>query len=108
MGGVAQPRPPDAPAGSGGGPPSAGGPAGRAGAAGTAGWRTGARRGTVEAFDEERGLGAVRADDGRLLPFHCTALLDGTRQVPPGTPVAFTVAPGHRGALQAVGITAIC
>lgn len=78
----------------------------RAGAAGTSGWRTGARRGTVEDFDEQRGTGTVRAEDGSRVPFHCTALLDGTRQVAAGTSVAFTVAAGHGGTLQAVGITA--
>lgn len=80
--------------------------AGRAGAAGTSGWRTGARRGTVADFDEQRGTGTVRAEDGSCLPFHCTALLDGTRLVAPGTSVAFTVVAGHGGTLQAVGITA--
>jgi len=57
--------------------------------------------GTVVEFDEHRGLGTVRDDAGAELPFHCTALVDGTRTVVVGTPVAFVVGPGHRGRVEA-------
>ena len=59
------------------------------------------KRGKVEHFDEEVGLGAVRADDGVLYPFHCTQLVDGSRAVAVGTEVGFEVVAGHRGTWEA-------
>jgi len=59
------------------------------------------RAGNVEAFDKEVGLGEVRADDGRLYPFHCTEIAGGTRDIAIGAEVAFVVAPGHRGTWEA-------
>ena len=41
--------------------------------------------GTVTAFDEARGCGTVRADDGATYCFHCTAIADGTRTIEVGT-----------------------
>ena len=41
--------------------------------------------GTVVSFDLEVGLGAVRTDDGRSFPFHCTQITDGTRTIAVGT-----------------------
>ena len=35
--------------------------------------------GQVVAFDEQRGLGEIRAADGVRYVFHCTAIADGTR-----------------------------
>lgn len=61
--------------------------------------------GVVSEFDEHEGLGTVRAEDGRELPFHCTAIADGTRTIPVRTPVAFTVRPGRSGRWEAVGLT---
>jgi cold shock protein len=58
------------------------------------------RQGTVEDFDEGRGLGTVVDDDGGRYPFHCTALVDGTRSVAVGARVVFTPAPGHLGRLE--------
>lgn len=43
---------------------------------------------TVETFDDGSGLGTVRLDDGRLFPFHCVSLLDGSRTTRPGTRVS--------------------
>ena len=60
--------------------------------------------GTVVAFDEHRGLGTVRATDGRELSFHCTAITDGTRRIEVGTAVAFAVVPGHRGTWEAAEV----
>jgi CspA family cold shock protein len=57
--------------------------------------------GTVETFDKEVGLGEVRADDGRLYPFHCTEITDGTRDIHWGAGVAFVVGAGHRGTWEA-------
>ena len=61
--------------------------------------------GLVESFDEPRGLGAVRADDGSVLPFHCTAIADGSRTIEVGQAVRFTVVPGHLGRWEAARIT---
>ena len=61
-------------------------------------------RGTVEDFDEARGYGTVRADDGRQLFFHCTQITDGSRTIAAGTAVEFEVAPGHNGRWEATDI----
>lgn len=57
--------------------------------------------GVVATFDEARGLGVVRADDGRDLPFHCTAIADGTRAVEVGRRVEFAVVAGLLGRWEA-------
>jgi cold shock CspA family protein len=61
--------------------------------------------GVVHAFDEARGLGEVRTDDGTALPFHCTAIADGTRTIPVGQAVRFRVAAGRLGRWEAARIT---
>ena len=60
--------------------------------------------GTVASFDEAKGYGTVRADDGRDLFFHCTRIADGTRTIPPGVAVTFEVVPGHIGRWEATDI----
>jgi cold shock CspA family protein len=60
--------------------------------------------GDVVEFDEARGLGSVEFGDGRLLPFHCTAITDGSRRITPGTVVAFEVVAGRLGRLEARSI----
>ena len=67
--------------------------------------RTPLGRGTVTTFDAQRGLGTVSSASGVAYPFHATAIADGTRQIAPGTPVVFIVAPGHRGQVEARGLT---
>jgi cold shock CspA family protein len=62
------------------------------------------RLGKVVAFDEERGLGTVRADDGSELQFHCTAIADGSRRIPEGARVTFATSVTHLGLLEAVGV----
>ena len=62
-------------------------------------------RGVVTAFDEPRGLGTVEAE-GVSYPFHCTALLDGTRAVAVGTEVVFEVRPAGLGRWEATRIEA--
>ncbi len=47
------------------------------------------RRGLVEEFDAERGLGTIIAEDGSLHMFHCIEIADGTRSIEPGTSVRF-------------------
>ncbi len=63
------------------------------------------RSGTVEAFDEHAGHGIVRADDGRELFFHCTAIADGTRTIEVGANVRFEIVPGHNGRWEAARVS---
>ncbi|MFP3900394.1 MAG: cold-shock protein [Acidimicrobiia bacterium] len=63
-----------------------------------------ATTGTVEAFDEARGLGTVRTDDGTALPFHCTAIADGSRTIEVGVRVRCQVVAGPMGRWEAAGI----
>jgi CspA family cold shock protein len=60
--------------------------------------------GTVAAFDEHAGVGTVRADDGRELFFHCTAIADGSRTIEVGAAVRFEVVPGHNGRWEAAQV----
>jgi cold shock CspA family protein len=62
------------------------------------------RTGVVAEFDEPRGLGTIRADDGTELPFHCTAIADGTRTIPVGQRVGFAVVAGLVGRWEAADI----
>ena len=64
------------------------------------------RHGRVAVFDERRGLGEVEADDGTRLPFHCTAIADGSRRIAPGTVVAFDVVAGPLGRTEADAVRA--
>ena len=57
--------------------------------------------GEVVAFDDPRGLGVVRADGGGDLPFHCTAIADGSRTIAVGARVRFRVVPGRLGRWEA-------
>jgi cold shock CspA family protein len=61
-------------------------------------------RGVVVAFDEHKGYGTVRADDGTEHFFHCTAVADGTRTIAAGTPVTFTLVAGHQGQWEATDV----
>lgn len=45
--------------------------------------------GAVTAFDVEVGLGEITTDDGRVVPFHCIAIADGTRDIELGVRVRF-------------------
>ena len=44
-------------------------------------------------FDEHVGLGVVRLDDGRDIPFHCAEIADGSRRIEPGSRVRCEVRP---------------
>jgi cold shock CspA family protein len=46
-------------------------------------------RGTVTTFDRQVGLGEITGDDGRVIPFHCIAIADGSRDIPVGVAVEF-------------------
>ena len=60
-----------------------------------------AERGRVVEFDEHVGTGAVEAEDGRRLFFHCVAIADGSRRIDVGAVVAYEVVPGHLGRYEA-------
>jgi cold shock CspA family protein len=60
--------------------------------------------GVVEEFDEQRGLGTILADDGDAVPFHCTAIADGSRTVEAGRRVQFRVTPGLSGRWEATRV----
>jgi CspA family cold shock protein len=47
------------------------------------------RQGTVTQFDRVVGLGEITDGEGRVWPFHCAELTDGTRTVEVGTAVEF-------------------
>ncbi len=57
--------------------------------------------GVVAEWDEHGGYGTIRADDGRELFFHCTALVDGTRTTEVGQRLTFEVVPGRLGRWEA-------
>jgi hypothetical protein len=59
--------------------------------------------GTVVEFDEPRGLGVIESDGVRY-PFHCTAILDGTRTIAVDTPVTFEVRPAGLGRWEATAV----
>jgi cold shock CspA family protein len=60
--------------------------------------------GTVSAFDEHRGIGTISADDGKVYPFHCTQIIDGTRTIDVGAAVELEISPGHLGQWEATAI----
>ena len=59
--------------------------------------------GTVTAFDDPRGLGTIDAA-GTEYPFHCTALLDGSRTIDVGMEVTFELRPAGMGRWEATRI----
>ena len=67
----------------------------------------GARLGTVETFDAERGLGTVEDAGGAVFGFHSTAIADGSRLIATGRKVAFVVGPAHGGRLEASWLTPV-
>jgi cold shock CspA family protein len=64
-------------------------------------------RGVVTSFDDPRGIGVIRRDDGTEYPFHCTAIFDGTRTIHDGATVSFSVAPGRMGRWEAIRIATV-
>jgi hypothetical protein len=47
------------------------------------------RTGQVTQFDRRIGLGEITDADGRVWPFHCAMLTDGSRMIELGTVVQF-------------------
>jgi cold shock CspA family protein len=62
-------------------------------------------RGTIAEFDEAKGYGTIRTEDGRDLFFHCTQIADGTRTIPAGAQVIFEIVPGHNGRWEATEVS---
>jgi cold shock CspA family protein len=62
--------------------------------------------GTVVAFDSAVGLGEVQGTDGAVYPFHCIEIADGSRDIPVGQAVQFTLL-GKLGRFEAAGITRV-
>jgi cold shock CspA family protein len=66
--------------------------------------------GEVASFDEARGLGTITvagvgaAAGPAEVPFHCTAIADGTRTISVGERVRFHVTPGPAGRWEATHI----
>lgn len=60
--------------------------------------------GMVIDFDDAKGWGTVRAEDGRDYFFHCTAIADGTRTIAPSSTVTFAVVPGRLGRWEATEV----
>lgn len=60
--------------------------------------------GIVASFDEPRGLGVITTVDGVEVPFHCTAIADGTRTISVGERVRFDLVPGRLGRWEAARI----
>ncbi|MCX7621958.1 MAG: cold shock domain-containing protein [Acidimicrobiales bacterium] len=57
--------------------------------------------GSVLEFDEAKGFGTVKSEEGQEYFFHCTAIADGSRTIEPGTDVVFEVVAGRRGRWEA-------
>jgi cold shock CspA family protein len=60
--------------------------------------------GTVESFDEPRGLGTLLAEDGRRYLFHCLEIADGSRTIAVGTAVRARRVVGHLGQDEAASL----
>jgi len=58
----------------------------------------------VATFDDPMGVGQLDLGDGRVVPFHCTAIADGSRTIVAGTPVAFSLVTAHHGRVEATAI----
>ncbi len=61
--------------------------------------------GTVTTFDKGVGLGEITAEDGRIVPFHCVVIADGSRDIPVGVAVEFELLP-KLGRYEATNIVA--
>lgn len=57
--------------------------------------------GVVSSFDDPRGLGEITTHDGAVVPFHCTAIADGSRTISEGASVRFELVPGRMGRWEA-------
>jgi len=60
-------------------------------------------RGTVASFDAQAGLGTV-GDGHTTVPFHCTQIADGSRDIPVGVAVEYVMVAGHGGRWEAASV----
>jgi len=67
----------------------------------------GAGTGVVVEFDDDRGLGTVRDENGTEYPFHCTAIADGSRTIEVGATVRFDVTAGQLGRWEAAELRSV-
>ena len=49
--------------------------------------------GVVTTFDKGVGLGEITSADGDIVPFHCVVIADGSRDIPVGAQVEFSLIP---------------
>ena len=63
--------------------------------------------GIVKEFDEPVGLGVLTSVEGNEYPFHCTAIADGSRDIPTGAEVMFRLIPAQLGRYEATDILAL-
>ena len=61
--------------------------------------------GTVSVFDDAAGLGTLDVAGYGPVPFHCTAIADGSRSIAIGTQVVAILAARHLGRFEAGAIT---
>jgi cold shock CspA family protein len=61
-------------------------------------------RGRVEAFDQLRGDGLIRREDGEGFYFHCVNIADGSRTIAVGQTVSAQRSVGHLGHDEATAI----
>jgi cold shock CspA family protein len=61
-------------------------------------------KGRVESFDDRRGDGLVRSDEGEGFYFHCVNIADGSRSIDVGQLVSAKRGVGHLGRDEAFSI----
>jgi cold shock CspA family protein len=61
--------------------------------------------GTVRSFDDHRGDGYFRSDDGRDFYFHCVNIRDGSRHIDVGVRALATRAVGRLGRDEVVDVS---
>lgn len=61
--------------------------------------------GVVEVFDDQRGDGTIKSDDGERFYFHCVSIADGSRTIDEGMRVRGERRVGHQGHDEIVSIT---
>jgi hypothetical protein len=60
--------------------------------------------GVIESFDDHRGDGVMRSDEGERFYFHCVSIADGTRHIEPGVRVRAERRVGHVGRDEVVAV----
>jgi cold shock CspA family protein len=63
--------------------------------------------GVIESFDERRGDGLLRGDDGENFYFHCVSIADGSRSITPGVRAEGQRAVGRLGHDEVVSVRSL-